>query len=158
MQEMVSKITTIPFNNRKEVVAAANKSQRETTSHIAPSISVEGVPGEYDFRKFLTPAFEGLRPVKNSSGGAVVNSIAVTTNKESWKSEEPAFINGLFGPVKKVEGTARWYTDLSGVAEGDPVPPVTTFDDGYPPSKAVVTGQTTAKGFSNKLTQASDKR
>jgi hypothetical protein len=162
MKEMISKVTTVPYNSAKSVGAVVKSAQRDQVRQAAPTIDIQGVPGEYDFRKFLTPAFEGWRPVQSGVGGIMVGSIVITTNNDSWKSPNnpnvPVYINGLFGPVKNQEDTSSWYTDLSSAEEGGPPVDITTTDDHTLPTKAIVTGQTTAKPFSVRLTQAAQKR
>lgn len=162
MKEMVSGTTTIPFNSAKTTGRIIKDANRDQVHRAAPTIDIQGVPGEYDFRKFLTSPFEGWRPVQSGSNGTMVGSIVVTTNNDSWKSPNspnvPVYINGLFGPVKNQEDTSSWFTDLSSAEEGGSLVIATTTDDHTPPTKAVVTNQTTAKAFSVRLTQAAQKR
>lgn len=161
MREMISGITTtVKYNSAKSVKAVVKSAQHDQVRQAAPTIDIQGVPGEYDFRKFLTPAFEGWRPVQSGSNGTMVGSIVVTTNKDSWKTAGtgPAYVNAIFGPVKSPENTDSWYTDLSSAEEGGPPVDITTTDDHTPPTRVIVSGQTTAKPFSVRLTQAAQKR
>jgi hypothetical protein len=161
VREMVSGITT-NYNSVNTTGKVIKTAQRDQVRQATPTIDVQGVPGEYDFRKFLTTAFEGWRAVQSGSNGTMVGSIVITTNNDSWKSPNspnvPVYINGAYGPVKNQEDKSTWYTDLSSVEEGGPPILMTTTNDHTPPSRVIVSGQTTAKPFSVRLTQAAQKR
>ncbi|MBA3829905.1 MAG: hypothetical protein H0X33_13275 [Taibaiella sp.] len=155
MKRMVSGISTIALPEKLAAQSSFKRNEGEKAGYAAPSIGLSGMPGEYDFRKFITQIFEGIRPVQIGAGGITVGSLAVTTNKDNWKSETPKYVNGLLGAVKQPTDNSTWYTDLELLNDG--LVGISTKDDGTLPSKAVATNRTTATTFSVRLIQDTSK-
>jgi hypothetical protein len=157
MEKMVSSIQTrqIDYNRRKAITEAFQGSQRQQTRFAAPSISVRGVPGEYDHRKFITPAMSGFVPVQTgAAGGTIVGSIAVTTNPLQWREYDPGHFEGPFAKPGEKDSKPYYWTNFS----TDPVTPPEFTPDPVAPTRAVTTERTSARVFSVSIVQDKEQR
>jgi type II secretory pathway pseudopilin PulG len=141
MRKMLSSVSTVVApGQRKAVGEAYRQDQRGRVAHAATEIRVQGVPGEPDHHRFLTGPFEGLLPVQSGVGNALVGSIAVNTNKDQWQDYRTSYFNGIFAQVGRFDPPA--FDSAERVSA--------------PPSKAVTTNSTTAKGFTVGVIQDTD--
>jgi hypothetical protein len=152
MKTRVSSVGTIEPQQRKAVGDAFRLDQKQQIAHATPSLSIQGVPGEYDHRKFITPIFANMVPVQTGvAGGPVVNTIAVTTDPLQWRDYDPGFYSGMFAPPGEKDSKPYYYTDLA-TGSGP-----THSPDPVAPTRAVITERTTAKVFSVNIIQDRDR-
>lgn len=140
MKQMVSSVSTIQYPQRVALGETFKNSNRQQTTQAAPSLAMAGVPGEYDFRKFLTGAFQNMIPVQVGNSSTVVGTIAYSTNKNQALDFDPGRFTGPYVP-----------------AGGYAYPALPDVPTRYiPPNRVVVTNPSTASVFSTKVVQETD--
>jgi hypothetical protein len=161
MKQMISGISTIPYNQKFAVDAAFRNSKRQTTNQAAPSTALAGVPGEPDHRKFLTGALQNMIPVHTGNTEGVVGTLAYSTNNKQWRDYDPGRLDGLYAPAGEYLYAKR--ATISYKGNPDPLGPPTirytitnTPEAVVPPTRAVVTNPAKAGVFSVKVVQEAD--
>lgn len=143
---------------RNDIKAAFNVGQKRTTEFASPTIALQGVPGEYDFRKFITPQMQNMVPVHYPSGGSVVSSLAVVTNPNQWRDYDPGRYVGLAAPAGEYAAPPTKTITYEAVIGGGfkPVEESAVPDVAVPPTKAVIIHKSNAGGFSVRIVQSTD--
>lgn len=99
MKQMTSGVSTIPYRQKLAVGEAFKAQQRQQVAQASPQISMAGVPGDPDHRKFLTPAFQNMETIQTGNSAGTVGSLAVSTNKNQWRDYDPGRFTGPYSPA-----------------------------------------------------------
>lgn len=118
MKQMVSAISTIPYRQKLAVGESFKAQQHQQTAQAQPQISMAGVPGEGDHRKFLTAPFKNTVAIQTGTHVGTVGSIAYSTNKNQERDYDTGYFGGLYAPTGDY---------------GPPVSAVVMYDPGGPP-------------------------
>jgi hypothetical protein len=148
-------------NSQYSRLEAMRQANRANENQGKPQSAVQGVPGEYDFRKFLTPALQEMVPVHYHSGGSVVSSLAVATGSKEWRDLEydPGRYSGLFSPAGEyASGNLTFTLQIQDLEHGGykDVEVANLPQAEVLPTKSVQIQKSSAKPFSINVLQSTD--
>lgn len=156
MRTMASSIGSSPQRLVRDVGQAVNTARKQQVALAASEVALVGVPGEPDYKKGVTEAFQNMIPVHKNVGNAVVGSIAYRTNELAWRDYNPGFYQGLYAPEGEYSSKPFYYTDLE-AAQADPSLIKTASADELPVyGQAATPNRSLARPFTTQVIQDAD--
>lgn len=159
MRQMTSGISTNPQRLARAVTDTVKRSQKQQVQLAAPDVAMVGVPGEPDYKKGVTDAFQQMMPVHKNSGNGVVGGVSYRTNELAWRDYSPGFFQGLFAPEGEYNAKPFYYTDIQAAMDNpdDPALIKTAAADELPVyGEAATPTRSQARPGSTQVIQDSD--